>query len=52
MKSNQYRAGFVSEEGIYRMWGKYSREEVITSKVLAGLGIVNIGLFKLIDKHI
>jgi hypothetical protein len=46
MKINQYRAGFVLEDGIYEVWGEYSGDEVITSKVLAGLEIVNKSLFK------
>lgn len=37
---------FVLEEGIYQVWGEYSGEEVITSKMLAGLEIVNSTLFK------
>jgi Uma2 family endonuclease len=37
---------FVLEEGIYQVWGEYSGDEVITSKVLAGLKIVNSALFK------
>jgi Uma2 family endonuclease len=37
---------FVLEEGIYEVWGEYSGEEVITSKMLEGLEIVNSRLFK------
>lgn len=37
---------FVLEEGFYQAWGEYSDDEVITSKVLAGLEIVNSTLFK------
>lgn len=37
---------YTLEDGLYAEWGAYTRDEVITSKVLAGLEIVNSTLFK------
>lgn len=37
---------YTLENGVYEEWGAYAREEIITSKVLDGLEIINSSLFK------